>query len=207
MTDVTSPIAKLSARLPKGNGFSRAVPDLYERRGDIVWFCGAMRIEETSIDANDVEKVLASIQRFEIAEGPAVADLKDLVTICSQAATSVKGQQSLFVEDRKADASERAGLVRDLLEWGQEQEPPLDVQGVTDRWNSFHGGHYDARIDSPKTPVRYLREFALVVGAIAEDPFTPSKDATAEEPAETAELTTDGDASIKGPEFSDGGES
>lgn len=173
-TDVTAPIARLSAKLPKGNGFARAVPDLYDRRGDIVFFVGAMRIEETSLDLNDTEKVLASIQRFELAQGPAVADVRDLLTICSTAATSVDGQQSLFVADRKADEEERRNLVRDLLEWGQEQTPPLDVQGVTDRWNSFHGGNYDARIDHPKTPVKYLREFAIISGAIAEDPLTPS---------------------------------
>lgn len=191
MTDVTAPIARLSAKLPKGNGFSRAVPQLYERRGDIVFFVGAMRIEETSLDLNDTEKVLASIQRFELAQGPAVADVRDLLTICSTAATSVDGQQSLFIADRKADEEERRGLIRDLLEWGTEQTPPLDVEGVTDRWRSWHGGNYDARLDSPKTPVKYLREFAIYVEAIAEDPLTPSfsDDAT----------DTDGDAAGETP--------
>lgn len=174
MTDVTSPVAKLSAKLPKGNGFSRAVPDLYERRGDIVFFVGAMRIEETSLDLNDTEKVLGTIQRFELAQGPAVADVRDLLTICSTAATSHDGQQSLFVEHTQEDDEERRSLIRDLLEWGSEQTPALDVEGVTDLWNSWHGGNYDARLDSPKTPVKYLREFAIYKEVIAEEPLTPA---------------------------------
>jgi hypothetical protein len=167
MTDVTSPVAKLSARLPKGNGFSRAVPELYHRRGDLVFFVGAMRIEETGLDRNDVEKVLASIERFELAAGPTVADVKDLLTIASTQATTVKGQMSLLNVDHEHDEEIRAGLIRDLIEWGTEQQKPLDVTGLTDMWNSWHGGFYDARLE--KAPVRHLREFAIQKGVLPDD--------------------------------------
>lgn len=169
MTDNTSPVATLSAKLPKGNGLSRAVPTLFPQRGALVPFVGMMRVEEAGLDLNDVQHLKGSIQRFELAFGPAAADAKDLITICSTAATSVDGQGSLF-DVNSEDDEQRRSLVRDLLEWGAEQDPPLDLGGITDLWNTWHGGHYDARIDHPKTPVRYLREFAISKEAIAEDP-------------------------------------
>jgi hypothetical protein len=183
LTDTTSPVAKLAANLPKGNGLSRAVEKLHGRNGAMVPFVGLLRVDESGEDLNDVLKIRTSIQRLELAFGPSAADVKDLITRCSTEATSVPGQQtfSLGPTVDELDA-QRAGLVRDLLEWGTEQTPALDVAGVTDRWNSWHGGHYDARLE--EAPVPHLREFALVVGAIAEDqdpvlkPFFSSSDDT-----------------------------
>jgi len=169
VTDTTSPVAKLVAALPKGNGLSRAVERLHPQRGAMVPFCGLIRVDESGEDLNDTLKIRVSIQRLELGFGPAAADIKDLITRCSTEATShSNGQVALdFGPSMEELDEQRSSLIRDLLEWGEEQEPALDVAGVTDAWNSWHGGHYDARLE--EAPVPHLREFALVKGAIAED--------------------------------------
>lgn len=184
MTD-TSPVAKLGATLPKGNGLTRAVPKLFEQRGTLVPFVGLMRVDETGLDHSDVQHLRGSIQRFELALGPLAADAKDLITRCSTAATSVDGQQQLFGHPTDLeDDEERRRLVGFLTEWGQEQDPQLDVAALTEQWNSWHGGYYDARLE--QAPVRYLREFCFVKGVIAEDPvLAPTfSDTAPDEPAE-----------------------
>lgn len=183
MTDNTSPVATLIAKLPKGNGLTRAADKLYGQNGSMVYGVVALRVEESAIDLNDVEKIKASIQRLELAFGPSAADVKDLLTICSSKATSLDGQGTLFAPDTSHDDEDRAGLIRDLLEWGTEQNPALDVAAITDLWNSWHGGHYDARLE--QAPVRYLREFAIVKGAIAETiPLAPTFSTGDDEPAD-----------------------
>lgn len=201
MTDTTSPVAKLAAVLPKGNGLSRAVERLHGNNGVMVPVVGLIRIDESGEDLNEVLKIRASIQRLELAFGPAAADVKDLITRCSTEATSHgNGQTTLdFGPSTEELDAQRISLVRDLVEWGTEQTPPLDVAGVTDRWNSWHGGHYDARLE--EAPVPHLREFALVVGAIAEDqdpvlaPFFSAADTAAtddvDEPADDDTTTSE----------------
>jgi hypothetical protein len=177
----TSPVAKLNAGLPKGNGLSRAVPELHDSRGTLVPFVGLLRVEETGLDADDVMHLRASIQRFELAIGPIAADAKDLITRCSTAATSVTGQMVLLAPDTSNDDEDRRGLLRDLEEWGHEQKPKLNLTKITDLWNSWHGGFYDARLE--EAPVRYLREFCITKGVIADTiPLSPTAEATAAVP-------------------------
>lgn len=163
----TSPVAKLTAGLPKSNGLTRAVPHLFHRRGDLVPFFGYIRIEEAGLDADDNQHLRASIQRLELATGgPLAADAKDFITRCSSAATSVNGQLTLMPPSNNDDEARRE-LLGYLDEWAKEQTPPLDTAAVTDLWQSWHGGYYDARLE--EAPVPHLREFCLVKGVLADD--------------------------------------
>lgn len=182
----TTPIAKLTAALPKGNGLTRAVPKLFNSRGTLVPFVGLIRVEETGLDADDVEHLRGSIQRLELAFGHMAADAKDLITRCSTAATSIDGQGTLFAPDTSHDDEVRRGLLRDLQEWGAEQDPAVDLVGITELWNSWHGGFYDARLE--EAPLRYLREFCLVKGVLADEPLPSTDDE--DEPADEPEAQT-----------------
>jgi hypothetical protein len=180
----TSPVAKLTVGLPKGNGLARAVPELHDSRGTLVPFVGLLRVEETGLDADDVQHLRASIQRFELALGPIAADAKDLITRCSTAATSITGQMVLLAPDTSNDDEDRRGMLRDLEEWGHEQKPKMNIAKITDLWNSWHGGFYDARLE--EAPVRYLREFCITKGVIADTiplSVTPEAAAAVPEPA------------------------
>lgn len=166
MTDNTSPVAKLLATLPKGNGFARAVPQLFEQRGALVPFVGLMRIEESGLDADDREHVKGSISRFELCLGPLERDGRDLLTRASTDATSRGGQQALFADDADFEAR-RTEVIGYLREWQAEQTPALTDEQLEDRWQSFHGGHYDSRLEHGAPA--HLREFAMTIGALADD--------------------------------------
>lgn len=162
----TSPSATLAARLPKGNGLTRAAANLFHRRGDLIPFVGLIRVDEAGLDAEDNEHIRTSIARLEIGTGHLAADIKDLITACSTVATTHPGQGTLFPAHDNSD-EERRELLGFLAEWGQEQDPPRDLPAITEMWNSWHGGFYDARLE--EAPVSYLREFCFVKGVIAED--------------------------------------
>jgi hypothetical protein len=165
LTDNTSPVAKLAAALPKGNGLARAVPLLFEQRGALVPFVGLMRVEESGLDADDVQHLKGSIARFELCLGALERDGRDLLGRCSQAATSREGQQALFADDADFEA-QRTEAIGYLREWAAEQNPPLDDDTLEERWQSFHGGHYDARLEHGAPA--HLREFAISIGALAD---------------------------------------
>ncbi len=176
----TTPSATLAARLPKGNGLTRATPDLFHRRGDLIPFIGLIRVDEAGLDAEDNEHIRTSIARLEIAGGHLAADVKDLLTACATAATTHAGQGTLFPPEGNSD-EERRELLGYIKEWGTEQDPVLDLPAITEQWNSWHGGFYDARLE--EAPVRYLREFCFVKGVIAEE--TPEDEPAEQEPEET----------------------
>jgi hypothetical protein len=165
VTDHTSPVAKLAAALPKGNGLSRAVPMLFDQRGALVPFVGLLRVEESGLDADDVQHLRASIARFELCLGALERDGRELLGRCSEAATSREGQQALFADDADFE-SQRAEAIGYLREWASEHKPPLDDDALEERWQSFHGGHYDARLKHGAPA--HLREFAISIGALAD---------------------------------------
>lgn len=164
MTD-TSPVAKLAGKLPKGNGLARAVPQLFEQRGALIPFVGLMHIDETGLDADDVQHLKGSIARFELCLGELERDGKDLIGRCSEAATSREGQQALFADDADFEA-QRTHLLELIEEWQNEQDPPVTSEVVEAKWQSFHGGKYDARLDHGAPA--HIREFAIYLGALAD---------------------------------------
>lgn len=170
MTDYTSPVAKLAAGLPKGNGLARAVPVLFEQRGTLVPFVGLMRVEETGLDADDVQHLKGSIARFELCLGALEHDGKGLLARATTAANEYAGQQTLFAEpgSEEQEQEKRDELLGYLREWQAEQTPPLTDDEAADRWNSFHGGFYDARPEAAKAI--HLREFLMSIGALADSP-------------------------------------
>ena len=165
MTDNTSPVATLAARLPKGNGLTRAVERLHGHNGTLVPFIGYIEVEESGEDKNEVLKIKTSIARLELCFGPLAADAKDLLARASEAATSRGGQQTLFADDGDFEA-ERARILEVLEEWQNEQDPPVTSEVLEAKWQSWHGGHYDARLDHGAPA--HLREFAISVGALAD---------------------------------------
>jgi hypothetical protein len=165
LTDNTSPVATLAARLPKGNGLTRAVERLHGRNGTLVPFIGFIEVEESGEDKNEVLKIKTSIARLELCFGDLERDAKDLLARASEAATSRSGQQVLFADDGDFEAQRRSVLA-DLAEWAGEQDPPVTDELLEAKWQSWHGGHYDARLDHGAPA--HLREFAISVGAIAD---------------------------------------
>lgn len=169
MTDHTSPVAKLAAGLPKGNGLTRAVPVLFEQRGALVPFIGLMRVEESGLDADDVQHLKGSIARFELCLNDLEHDAKGLLARATTAANEYGGQQQLFADPgSQAELEEQRDLLLTFLrEWQAEQKPPLDDEAAAEKWNSWHGGFYDARPEAA-APV-HLREFLMSIGALADD--------------------------------------
>ncbi len=176
MTDNTSPVATLTARLPKGNGLTRAVPTLFEQRGALVPFIGFMRVEECGLDADDVQHLKGSIARFELCMGELDHDAKSLLARATTAANTYGGQQVLFAEPGEQEElqAQRDLLLKFLREWQAEQKPAVSDTQAADRWNSWHGGHYDARPEAA-APL-HLREFLLSIGALAEDDDLEDRD-------------------------------
>lgn len=165
MTDNTSPVATLAAKLPKGNGLTRAVERLHGHNGTLVPFIGFIEVEESGEDKNEVLKIRTSIARLELCFGELERDAKDLLARASEAATSRQGQQALFADDADFEA-QRAEVLGYLEEWQNEQDPPVTSELLEAKWQSWHGGHYDARLDHGAPA--HLREFAISIGALAD---------------------------------------
>lgn len=175
MTDNTSPIATLHAKLPKGNGLTRAVPALFEQRGALVPFIGLMKVEETGLDASDVQHLKGSIARFELCIGDLDRDGKDLLARAAYAANAYPGQGALFAEPGTAAAlaEDRERHIGYLREWQKEQDPPVSDADAADQWANFSGGEYGA-LD--KAHPAHLREFLLSVGALKDEPVGSGAD-------------------------------
>lgn len=60
--------------------------------------------------------------------------------------------------------AERKSLLQALREWAEEEG--VDEDTLAEKWNSFHGGNYDARLDHGAPA--HLREFAIGIGALAD---------------------------------------
>lgn len=87
-------------------------------------------------------------------------------------------QGALFASD---DVDEqRTEVLGYITEWATEEG--VDDDALTERWRSFHGGNYDARLESAAPA--HLREFAMSVGALADsEPVSPADDeADADDP-------------------------
>jgi hypothetical protein len=169
LTDNTSPVATLAAKLPKGNGLTRAVERLHGNNGAIVPFIGFIEVEESGEDKNDVLKIKTSIARLELCFGELEREAKDLLARASEAATSREGQQALFADDADFEAK-RQEVLGFLHEWAVEQWPDADGpqrdERLAEKWQSWHGGHYDARPEAGAPA--HLREFAISIGALAD---------------------------------------
>jgi hypothetical protein len=174
MTD-TSPVAKLVAGLPKGNGLARAVPRLFEQRGALIPAIMLLRVREAGLDDDDVEHMRFTIERAELCLGELERDGKELLGRASEAATSREGQQALFADDADFEA-QRAELLGYLEDWQNEQDPPVTSEALEAKWQSFHGGNYDHRLDHGAPA--HLREFAISIGALADS--TPDGEVIAE---------------------------
>lgn len=170
MTDNTSPVASLRAKLPKGNGLTRAVPALFEQRGALVPFVGLMKVEETGLDADDVQHLAGSIARFELCMGDLERDGRDLLARAAYAANAYPGQGTLFAEPGTAAAlaEDRDRHIGYLREWQKEQDPPLSDADAGERWTNFSGGLYGA-LDQAHPA--HLREFLLSIGALPDEPI------------------------------------
>lgn len=88
----------------------------------------------------------------------------------------------------------RAEVLGYLSEWQLEQDPVVGDEQLEERWQSFHGGNYDARL-SKGAPL-HLREFAISVGALADsggpddvDDSEPDPDAHRDDDDEPEALT------------------
>lgn len=169
MTENTSPTATISAKLPRGNGLTRAVEVLHDQRGVLVPFIGYIRVDESGEDLNDVLKIKTSIQRLELCVGELERDAKDLIARASHAANSYPGQMTLMAEPgtAAAKAEERDRYIGYLREWQKEQDPPLSDADAAVRWNDFGGGNYGPLT---KAAPAYLLEFLLDIGALPDKP-------------------------------------
>lgn len=165
MTDNTSPVATLAARLPKGNGLTRAVEQLHGNNGALIPFIGYLEVEESGEDKNEVLKIRTSIARLELCQGDLERDAKDLLARASHAANSHPGQMTLMAEPgtAAAKAEERDRYVGYLREWQAEQTPPVSDADAGEQWNNFAGGHY-GELDTAEPA--FLREFLLNLGAL-----------------------------------------
>jgi hypothetical protein len=191
MTDSTSPVARLAASLPKGNGLTRAAGDLYSRKGALVPFIGYVRVEEVAEDLNDVRKVLLTIQRLELCTGELERDAKSLVARASFQANNHPGQMTLMVEPRTAAAiaEDRDRYIRFLREWQKEQDPQVSDADAAQLWHSFSGGHYGALDQAAPA---YLREFLLERGILPDEGAKPQGEAAlASEPDDAADPEPD----------------
>lgn len=175
MTDSTSPVATLTAKLPKGNGLTRAAAELHGQKGALVPFIGYLRVEEVGEDLNDVLKVKTTIQRLELCVGELDRDAKDLIARASYAANSYPGQMALMAAPGTAAAlaEDRDRYIGYLREWQKEQEPPVSDADAAQQWNDFGGGNYGTLDQAAPA---YLREFLLSVGALPDDPAKPDVD-------------------------------
>lgn len=183
MTDNTSPVATVKAKLPKGNGLTRAVEQLHGHNGALIPFIGYLEVEESGEDKNEVLKIKTSIARLELCQGELERDAKDLIARASHAANSYPGQMTLLAEPgtAAAKAEERDRYIGYLREWQKEQDPPLSDADAGQRWNDFGGGNYGALT---KAAPAYLLEFLLDIGALPDSepavtvpPFSGDEDA------------------------------
>lgn len=165
MTDNTSPVATLAARLPKGNGLTRAVEQLHGNNGALIPFIGYLEVEESGEDKNEVLKIKTSIARLELCQGDLERDAKDLLARASHAANSHPGQMTLMAEPgtAAAKAEERDRYIGYLREWQAEQDPAVSDADAGVLWNNFAGGHY-GELDTAEPA--FLREFLLNLGAL-----------------------------------------
>lgn len=172
MTENTSPSATLSAKLPRGNGLTRAVESLHSQRGTLVPFIGYLRVDETGEDLNDALKIKTSIQRLELCVGDIERDAKDLIARASYAANAYPGQMTLMAAPGTAAAlaEDRDRYIGYLREWQKEQDPPISDADAAQQWNDFGGGNYGTLDQAAPA---YLREFLLSVGALPDDPAKP----------------------------------
>lgn len=213
MTD-TSPVAKLVAGLPKGNGLSRAVPALFEQRGALIPAILLLKVSEAGLDADDVEHMRYTIERAELCLGELERDGKQLLARAAEKATSREGQQALFADTADFEAM-RKEVLGYLEEWAAEEWPDAtDEQRreqLAEKWVSWHGGHYDARPENGAPA--HLHEFAIAVGALADsDPENVTASLTTDPApdddgfgAGDDEPQRDDDApAVPGPEFSGG---
>lgn len=178
MTDNTSPVARLAASLPKGNGLTRAAGDLFARKGALVPIVGYIRVEEVAEDLNDVRKVLTTIQRLELCTGELERDAKSLVARASFQANNHPGQMALMAEPgtAAARAEDRDRYIRFLREWQTEQDPPMSDADAATLWHNFSGGHYGA-LD--QAAPEFIREFLLEHGALPDEGGKPKDDTAA----------------------------
>jgi hypothetical protein len=210
MTD-TSPVAKLVAGLPKGNGLARAVPRLFEQRGALIPAIMLLKVSEAGLDADDVEHMRYTIERAELCLGELERDGKQLLARASEQATSREGQQALFADTADFEAM-RTEVLGYLREWAEEKWPDADdaqrAELLAEAWASWHGGHYDARPENGAPA--HLREFAISCGALADsDPENVTAPLEDDEPAD--DPADDGsddepaaDSSVPAPAFSGG---
>lgn len=164
----TSPVAKLTAGLPKGHGLARAVPTLFEQRGALVPFIGLMKVEECGLDADDVQHLRGSIARFEMCMGDLERDGKDLLARAAYAANAYPGQMTLMAAPGTvaALAEDRDRHIGYLREWQKEQDPPVSDADAAKQWADFSGGFYNA-LDQAHPA--HLREFLLNIGALKDE--------------------------------------
>lgn len=170
MTDNTSPVATLAARLPKGNGLTRAVERLHGNNGALVPFIGFIEVEESGEDKNQVLKIRTSIARLELCTGELERDAKDLIARASYRANTHgdDGTAALFPEPgtAAAKAEDRTRYIGYLREWQKEQDPAVSDADAAVLWNNFAGGHYGA-LD--QAAPEYVREFLLNIGALPDE--------------------------------------
>lgn len=167
MSDNTSPVATLAARLPKGNGLTRAAGDLHAQKGALVPFIGYLQVEEVGEDMNDVLKVKTTIQRLELCFGDLHRDAKDLIARAAYQANSHGGQGQLFAEPGSLAAQEedRQRYLGFLKEWQAESD--LSDADVGEQWTNFHDGSYGPSITEANPA--YLLEFLKTVGALPDE--------------------------------------
>ena len=158
--------------------------------------------QAASVSSGNQEKGRVNTTAYETLHFVEVTDeheadrLRHLLTDIRRERGYLAKQAPLWADDSDPD-EKRAEVLGYLDEWAAEQDPPLDREAVTERWVSWHGGHYNAQLDKAEPP--HLREFAIVVGALADGEPAPPADLT---PAADDSDDPDDDGPA-GPAFSD----
>lgn len=177
--------AKISSKLPSSHGLTRRLADaVYDARTkgdptDDLYVVGRLSAAGHAED-HGKQSVTFEIASLEVIdEHYERENLRDLITKASDDRHGTP-QLPLDFDTRSVD-EQRRHLLGMVDEWAAEQDPPLTPGDVAERWRS-HWSIGDGEPESPdgafpnpnidKAAPHHIREWALMVGAIADEPVT-----------------------------------
>lgn len=188
--------AKISAKLPESHGLTRRLADaIYSARAkgeptnDLIVVGRLSPIGHAEVDGK--QSVTFEIAALEVAPDSYEQDnVRDIITKASDARHG-GGQLPLDFETRSAD-EQRRSLLAIVDDWAGDEG--LSKADVAERWRSHWGiGDGEASPDGSfphpdidKAAPHHIREFALTVGALADEPVGDSLDDEDDTDDETA---------------------